>query len=1181
MSGSVKIPMDDMFRVSKISLQNDQIEDIYVPGKEGSVAESPSSYIAKSKGNLHIPIEWVHPAWLYSGENYFDPFLKGVALFRNSLVSKGLRKPLQIENVKLTNQVSSINDLIPNRYADYDDGIPVTYTGTNLGPTDFPSIVSEWMSTPGAIGVDVDAATEFTFTIPETLSKKVQFLLPVSSPRAFGNTIWGEVGADSTLPTGAFAGLVKIKHEVKLSAQKGAWLLPPEHLLRQYLNSAAASTVLEAQQTALLSSTAGYPAAPSWYNNPMEWLEGTSAQTFLTALSNLHNASSAFYALGYEISTTTVGTGIFVKDQNKVYTLPWRSAVQGIGVKSTFTNSEANPITAVPMTSIMDCSSFLTSLFSQLSSQLPLMPQATVLPVAASDLFAKHTYNMFRAPTIADTSLYPYQLPQLGMSVTPLFIPASEDSHCFTPKATYSQAWASNLIRYNNLDTDLNLKVTVPAEWCSWYPYQNTSDLQQYILPANRMEIVYPDSPVNPVHCKNIFEMFYRKWETRSTASIGTPSTKYYYSQYFIEAGYKNSKVGLTIGEDSTPADPTLIPSLADVSMMLVGEFPAGTPAGEYKFKPFTSYSVMEGFLDAVDPIYLPSTATTTLINEATDVPYLGLNLITTQMDKFKWYPENSSDSAALPALTVTQALPKCEQATFDPPTSTTMQILLLLADKAVPLLGYPLAQKPMVIDVTPDGAMLCEGQDVMSTAPFYSEHYGTDIIVMASGVAQKLYVVEVEMEEDNPYIIKRYPRLIRTISIRETPYGLLRDLYGIGHTKDIAYDTGEETDAIALYCSTHNDFDAGTGLSVIILRDDFSFEGHKDTIIRIPIIGEQAHEHLMEEGKVWPKGIAIMYPYAYVLAYQYCKSPESPVLDPLLDAPGVGTLEGNGWQMCLYRIDLLAGLVSNPIQLKSEDYFPFNYGLPATYTTWKGIKAAETSQIAEFSKYRYTAEDVWEVPVSEELPTALLGELPTLAGIFSVSGQLLAVHNGTGVITVINPVTGYLELSGFSLFPFSTPFNRSVSVDDRNDTVYTTYVFQGKVFQSTHPFMHICIGDGLPSSPYSTSLDIQDVSFGTTLIRKAKVHNNLVRDEISSITLSVPDETDLPHSGMLWLSESATGDWKKELTLTATLSPNTATNFFIKVEPEEEVQEPVTLYLNAKFNRTTVMFGYKFDSDE
>ncbi len=1181
MPNSVNIPLDDTFRVSKISLENEQIEDIYVPGMEGSVIESPSSYIAKGKGNLNIPIEWVHPAWVYSGENYFDPFLVERALFRDSLVAKGLRKPLQIENQKQTNKITSLEDLIPSYFTDYDEDIPVTYTGANFGPTDMPTVVSEWVSSPDAVQIELDAATEATFTIPNNLTEAVRFMIPVASPRAFGNTVWGAVGDESTLPAGAMAGLIKVKHEVKLSAKKGAWLLPPEHLLRQYLNSAATSVVLESQQSNVMSSTGNYPAAPSWFTDPMEWLVGTPAHEFLLALTNLHNSAEAYHNLGYEISTSTVGTGIFVKDQNKVYALPWRSAVQGVGAKKTFTNSGTNPTASVPFSTIMDCSDFANILFTQLNSQLPLLPESTVLPVAASDLLVTRTHDMFRAPSIADTSLYPYHLPQVGVSVTPLFIPASSEFHCFLPRPTYSQAWASNLIRYNSLEDNLNLNLTIPAEWCSWYPYQTTGDLQQYVLPENRMEVVFPDSPMNPVHAKNVFQMFYRKWETQHTANVGSPAVKYYYRQCFVEAGFKNTGIGLTVGEDSTLADPTLVPTVNDVSMMLVGEFPAGTPAGEYKFKPFATYTTMEGFLDAVNPTYLPSTASTTLINEATDVPYLGLNLITTQMKKFRWYPETQADSPVMPSLTITKALPKCESAWLDPPTSTTMQILLLLANKSVPLVGYPLAQRPMVVDVTPDGAQLCEGKDVMATAPFYSEHYGTDIIVMASGVAQKLYVVEVEMDEDNPYIITRYPRLIRTISIRETPYGILRDLYGIGHTKDIAYDTGEETDAIALYCSTHSDFDGGTGLAVIVLRDDFSFEGHKDTITRIPITGDDSYEYLMEDGVVWPKGIAIMYPYAYVLAYHYHQSPADPIHDPLLEAPGVGDLEGDGWQMCLYRIDLLAGLVTGPIPLKSEDYFPFNYGLPAAYTDWKSLMSRETKEISEFAKYRYASTETWDIPVSEDLPMSVLGEVPSLAGIFSVSGQLLAVHNGTGVLSVINPVTGYLELSGFSLFPFSTPFNQSVSVDDRNDTVYTTYVFQGKVFQSTHPFMHLCIGDGLPSSPFSTSLDIQDASFGTTLIRMAKVHNNLVRDEISNITLSVPSEDDLPHSGMLWLSDSADGEWKKELTLNETLSPSTSTNFFIKVEPEEEVQEPVTLYLNAKFNRTTVMFGYKFDSDD
>ena len=62
----------------------------------------------------------------------------------------------------------------------------------------------------------------------------------------------------------------------------------------------------------------------------------------------------------------------------------------------------------------------------------------------------------------------------------------------------------------------------------------------------------------------------------------------------------------------------------------------------------------------------------------------------------------------------------------------------------------------------------------------------------------------------------------------------------------------------------------------------------------------------------------------------------------------------------------------------------------------------------------------------------------------------------------------------------------------------------------------------------------------------------------------------------MLYLGLTPTGPWNKTIIVAASLDPCETENFYIRVAPTDEILEPVTLYLNAKFNRTTELFGYR-----
>lgn len=389
--------------------------------------------------------------------------------------------------------------------------------------------------------------------------------------------------------------------------------------------------------------------------------------------------------------------------------------------------------------------------------------------------------------------------------------------------------------------------------------------------------------------------------------------------------------------------------------------------------------------------------------------------------------------------------------------------------------------------------------------------------------------------------------------------------------------------------------------LCLIVMKDDFAFDGDRDLIVPLSIRGPSNADYKPTPSDFFPRGLAIMYPFAYVLSYKYVQAPQTPLIAESTPIELKNSnLKGLGWQMCLDRIDLIGGHSVEQIIIKSNDFFRFNYGIPAIHTDWQKARRIDQDSIGEYAKYRYSLDPEYSdaYAVSDAIPQKDTGEYPTIAGLASVSANLFTVHNGSHQPWLLNPVTGYLETAGFSLYPFTFPSNQNI--DTKNELLYTVFTFQDGGFYGSYPFMHLCIGDGLPSSPWSTSIDIQDVSTGEVLTRRAKVRNNLLRDMMTEVTLSVPSAEDLPYSEMLWLSlnPAAFGEtpgpteqvWFKSITFPAGIYPCESTDFWIKIEPLEAelpeapaegevgemVKDPITLYFNASFNRKTIFHGYR-----
>lgn len=1159
---AVQKPLDDLFRITKTQLLVDDIQETRVPGVEGSVIEAESSYVLKARNMFGFPIDSVHPAWLYSADDYKVPDLKGDVIFRMGKVGKGLKLPLFIPNVKQDTLVTSLAGTPTNPGVEVSNQVPITYTGEV-----FPSSVD---TSPNILTAQLDTTkfrivekspTEWEIHVLAELTVDTSFSIPISSPKLGNFTIFGEVGTDSNLPEDAVVGIVQARTEAKLSAEHGTWLVTGDDLAAL---SKGTSTLLS-NSTTVYTSPGATPGEPAWYTNFVDLVQQTPQWLRIKTLAD---NDTPYYALGFISKTSTCGTGIFISNQNKVNVLPWKYSANGIQITREFINTKTLQASTTSVASLLDCSSFIDAIKQTVSYELVPVPAGTVLPIVANTLQVTAVNPTLVRNTTARTFLYQYPTYKYTCAVTPLFSPTSMDSHMYVPELVLKATRRWHNIQYNQLNSNIDLYLRVKAT----LPTIHDDGCPHDILDAPGIFLTVPD---NPCLGKDKDQMGFTKTKTYNmvphTNNNGTHTGDYH--TWTASASWVNAPVLPTIGAHTTPTLATATPGISITTMLLVGFFKAGTAAGVYSFKPFSSHTNLRGALDAKTAEASSYNKVATIRTESTELPYLGLNIINIQTPKYKWECPEQVDDPAFPSVTAINVLQEAKKETLAIPTVTTLQTRLLLKDVEVPLIGYPTAKRPVVVDVTLDGIPLDEIPDLITSAPFVSKFYDGPIVVVATNQMAKFYIMRVTLDASGG--IARYDQLITSIPFWQTPFGIVDRILGVAHTEDINYHDGKETDIVLLYVALKDVVNGYTGLAVVGLRDDFVYDSHRDTIIRVPIEGPASQEYDIAATDIWPNGIAVMYPHVYIPAYYYAKTPTAPIDDPLLDLPSVSNLQGAGWQMCIYRIDLLAGLVGTKIPIKSCDTMRFTYGLPAKNTDFRQFLYEDQQAIGDYSKYLFGPNNPWTIPTSTVLPQVGSWDFPTLAGLCSVSGMLIAVHNGIGKPVGINPVTGYIEECGFSIYPFSAPFNASVDV--AKEKLTSTYNFQGVAMTGTHPFMHVCVGDGLTPSPYSTSIDIQNASFGTTLLRPARLRNNLLRDVLQQAKIIVPPETELPHSGMLWVSLSPTGPWTKEVTFSDDIPPCGAVPFYIKVQPTAEIQDPVTLYFNVSFLRKTVFFGYKF----
>lgn len=404
----------------------------------------------------------------------------------------------------------------------------------------------------------------------------------------------------------------------------------------------------------------------------------------------------------------------------------------------------------------------------------------------------------------------------------------------------------------------------------------------------------------------------------------------------------------------------------------------------------------------------------------------------------------------------------------------------------------------------------------------------------------------------------------------------------------------------------------------------------------------EVPSDYAIHERVLWPHGVAVLFPYIYVLGYTYTQHPVNPDSYDGVSADMIIT--DKGWQMCMWKIDITAGLVSDPILIKDSSCFRFGFGIPArdkdardalrdermsigTYPalyTSKHLSLGtmtrtfsnggatvsftpgedetferklagllspagnETVDTAKGTLTRYTS--AFKLIVSNvqsrarkillagspTLPSkAIKYQFPSLSGLCGVAGQLLVFSNYHERPMLLNPLTGVLETTGLSIFPFTYPFDSNVTVS--GETLSTMSEFNKYKIYTTHPFYQLCIGDGTSPNVYGMGIDVHDITSGETLVRRCYVRNNNLRDKLIDVTLSVPSNLVLPGSDMLYLSLTGNAtDMTKVLTLDTVLHPCEKAKFYLHVVPSGSYsEENLIMYLNAKFSRVTEYFGY------
>lgn len=423
------------------------------------------------------------------------------------------------------------------------------------------------------------------------------------------------------------------------------------------------------------------------------------------------------------------------------------------------------------------------------------------------------------------------------------------------------------------------------------------------------------------------------------------------------------------------------------------------------------------------------------------------------------------------------------------------------------------------------------------------------------------------------------------------------------------------------------------SNLVVATCRTSMEWDVNKDTIVRVKIKGPTTtpltdyvikttatQGATIDDRIKWPHSVACLFPYIYVLGYIYTESLTTidvPYADAteLANADAAAITSGNatvriwptgaGWQMCMWKIDITSGVVKEPILLTDASVFRFGYGIPASSVDAKTALYYEWAQLGKFPAVYNCSRTNMNMTASLSSAVGLFGasiasfgvsgrsiriastdtsnlpkkgenwNYPAVTGLCAVAGQLMAFSNYMETPVLINPLTGVIETTGLSIFPFTFPFDGNVAV--HGETVATLAKFGGVNYYTTHPFYQLCIGDGVSPNVYGMGIDVHDITTGSTLVRKCFIRNNNLRDRLEDITLSVPSELVLPGSDMLYLSQTGMeADKAKSIRIQSPLHPCEKASFFLHVTPTASyADDNLVLYLNAKFSRVTEYFGY------
>lgn len=1184
-------PIDSLFQLEGfVQLgSNSDVREFMYPGI-GRIIDAPSSYIVKHNDLIAVQITATHPAWLHSGLNYDDDYIRMTSSFKRHKADLGIMAGVFVPNQKKAGQMatmagtstpSTVNHMVM-------DNIPIHYYGEAIeskkpGQSGYKTFLTEIINRE-EIDVTCLSPFEYEIEVKRNLAEDQWFYIPISNAKGMSNTTWGKIGNESTLPNGATAGLIKIRSEATLDAKTGTYLVSGDQLKAV----TQSSSVLYRQ-----SASVNGQSAPGWFNS----VETTTLNSLpqYTTLKEMVENETEWYACGYKSGCTTVGTGIFVRNNNQPCALSYGKAGAGLSTKKI-----VSQITSIFKTAklgdLLDFGDEYFEIVAKAGFEADLLPDGIVIPFCAAELeYAAHKdgpAGSYRMPSEPDYNYtYMYHNTLMPASITPTYIPSALRQHCYSPRLNFNTATMVSMLQIYDLNDDVNMTLKAHPSWIQVVQNNSVTTSTDNYVPKK----ISDDHSLNYGSINDPVREFDRDqfgFHIGKEANItGSQATGYRWSGGAI-INWSNPSINPTIGQDATNSLKTHSVLTGGMIMAFVGFLPKGTAEGKYLWKPFESVETSADCLSIVNLEYLPTAMQAKLKPDTTMAPYLGTNIITAEGPNIEWFAEQRRDTAG--DYTFWQPMKNVQITTLDT-TKITDTILIALSQDTVPLVGYPITDKPMRMDIDDwTGDSACDVGDLAMTTPFYDEELKQWVVIAASAQMQKFYRLKVEVnsvdgesENDPKEHVGRYvTRFVEVIDSKElfdTPYGRLIDVYGLCYTKDIHYLDGEEDHHLVLYGRTEYEPSAkvqGSNLVVGTCRTYMEWDSNKDTISRVRISDVLPEDFQITDDINWPRSVAVMYPYIYILGYHYEVAPTNPIVDPLVGS--TAQITGEGWQMALWKVDINSGIVNDVIQLTDTASYRFTYGIPALNKEATRLYKGDYNTLGAVRRYAFGPDQHNKLPVSTTLPKVSTGyEFPSLSGICHVSGQLMAFSNYHEKLVLINPLTGAVETLGTNVFPFSYPFNSSIA--SNGDLVSAVALFGGRHFYSVNPFFHVCIGDGLPPNSYGTGIDVTDAANGTKLLRKCRLKNNLLRDRLSNVELIVPDPTELPGSSMLHLSWTGRpADKVKTLKLNdhpegrTSIDPSGYVTFYLHVEPAEPIEKTFILYLNAKFSRTTEFFGYR-----